>query len=152
MKKATDGFGMKIDAEIFDMVCTLNLLGFVTSQSCEGHKRRGACYPWIVCTSAPSLLLAEKLDGGKKLTAMEMMNLCIIEFNRRQKKGESVQKLVIVPEGVFGSFKIVPYIEYIVASAKESARTLTEEERDIFVRFGRKKMFEFQKHLEKMYL
>jgi hypothetical protein len=43
----TDALGMPIDPKIRDTVIVLNLLGFKTSQSCEGHIDRGSAYPWI---------------------------------------------------------------------------------------------------------
>jgi len=43
----TDGLGLGIDPGIKKTVVVLNLLGFKTSQSCEGHIGRGLPYPWI---------------------------------------------------------------------------------------------------------
>ncbi len=43
----TDGLGLGIDPGIKTTVIVLNLLGFKTSQSCEGHIGRGLPYPWI---------------------------------------------------------------------------------------------------------
>lgn len=43
----TDSLGQPIDLGIVKTVAILNLLGFNTSQSCEGHKSWGNCYPWI---------------------------------------------------------------------------------------------------------
>jgi len=42
-----DGLGMPIDPGIKDTVIALNLLGFKTRASCEGHIDRGLSYPWI---------------------------------------------------------------------------------------------------------
>lgn len=43
----TDGMGLPIDSEIKETVIVLNLLGIVTSQSCEGHLDWGLCHPWV---------------------------------------------------------------------------------------------------------
>ena len=38
---------MSIDSGIFDLIVTLNALGFPTSASCEGHLDRGVAAPWV---------------------------------------------------------------------------------------------------------
>jgi hypothetical protein len=43
----TDGLGLKIDAGIKKTVIVLNLLGFTTKASCEGHLDEGLAYPWV---------------------------------------------------------------------------------------------------------
>ena len=43
----TDKLGATVDDGIFDTVVTLNLLGFHTFQSCEGHLDHGYPYPWV---------------------------------------------------------------------------------------------------------
>jgi len=43
----TDKLGTPIDPGIFETVVALNLLGFHTSQSCEGHLDHGCPYPWV---------------------------------------------------------------------------------------------------------
>jgi hypothetical protein len=42
-----DALGLGIDAGIKDTVIVLNLLGFTTQQSCEGHLNHGRPYPWV---------------------------------------------------------------------------------------------------------
>ena len=42
-----DRLGCPLDAEIRETVIALNLLGFQTCQSCEGHLDHGCLYPWI---------------------------------------------------------------------------------------------------------
>lgn len=42
-----DALGLGIDAKIKDTVIVLNLLGFTTQQSCEGHLDHGRPYPWV---------------------------------------------------------------------------------------------------------
>lgn len=43
----TDALGLKIDSNIKKTVIVLNLLGFTTSASCEGHLDHGLAYPWV---------------------------------------------------------------------------------------------------------
>lgn len=47
MDKLADGLGMPIDTGIKDTVIVLNLLGFPTIMSCEGHAYRGVHGPWV---------------------------------------------------------------------------------------------------------
>jgi hypothetical protein len=42
-----DGLGMGIDPEIKNTVIVLNLLGFKTDASCQGHIDRGVPAPWV---------------------------------------------------------------------------------------------------------
>lgn len=43
----TDGMGCTIDEGILKTVVALNLLGFPTCQSCEGHLDDGLPHPWV---------------------------------------------------------------------------------------------------------
>jgi hypothetical protein len=47
LARVTDQMGQRIDAGILAPVVGLNLLGFRTSASCEGHLSWGCPYPWI---------------------------------------------------------------------------------------------------------
>ncbi|MEN9328320.1 MAG: hypothetical protein RI947_1128 [Candidatus Parcubacteria bacterium] len=46
-KKVTDKLGCNIDDGILETVIALNVLGFRTTQSCEGHLDRAVAAPWI---------------------------------------------------------------------------------------------------------
>lgn len=43
----TDALGKPIDPRIKDTVIVFNLLGYKTSQSCEGHLDYGLAFPWV---------------------------------------------------------------------------------------------------------
>lgn len=43
----TDKLGREMDPGIIEAVVTLNLAGFTTVQSCEGHLDHGTPYPWV---------------------------------------------------------------------------------------------------------
>ncbi|MDQ2902785.1 MAG: hypothetical protein M3Y81_04435 [Chloroflexota bacterium] len=47
MRRITDRLGCSIDEGILEIVVALNLLGFPTCQSCEGHLDDGLPYPWV---------------------------------------------------------------------------------------------------------
>jgi hypothetical protein len=47
MAQITDSLGSSIDPGIFETVVALNLLGFPTVMSCEGHLDHGVGAPWI---------------------------------------------------------------------------------------------------------
>lgn len=49
-----DALGKGIDVRIKDTVIVLNLLGFKTEQSCEGHIDWGRPYPWVRIASRDS--------------------------------------------------------------------------------------------------
>lgn len=43
----TDKLGREMDPGILETVVTLNVAGFATVQSCEGHLDHGTPYPWV---------------------------------------------------------------------------------------------------------
>ncbi|RAQ94635.1 hypothetical protein [Thermogemmatispora tikiterensis] len=47
LARLTDALGTPIDPGIVETVVLLNLLGFPTVQSCEGHLDHGPPYPWV---------------------------------------------------------------------------------------------------------
>jgi len=47
LENTSDRLGFKIDENIKESVAVLNVSGFNTSQSCEGHVERGIAAPWI---------------------------------------------------------------------------------------------------------
>jgi hypothetical protein len=51
LAQATDALGRGIDSGIFETVVILQLLGFTTEQSCEGHMDHGKCAPWVTLIS-----------------------------------------------------------------------------------------------------
>lgn len=84
----TDGLGMGIDEKIKDTVIVLNLLGFKTRQSCEGHLSWGHSYPWISLelddTEYESLknqwiAVAEKVDEAEKAAVARHPELEVAE-------------------------------------------------------------------------
>lgn len=67
----TDRLGMPIDSGIKETVIVLRLLGFKTSQSCEGHSDRALPFPWVMIdcdersqsvTGAADIRMAEYLE------------------------------------------------------------------------------------------
>lgn len=48
VKQLTDLLGNPVDEGIVETVAALNLLGFSTYQSCEGHLDHGAYCPWVM--------------------------------------------------------------------------------------------------------
>ena len=63
----TDALGLKIDPGIKKTVVVLNLLGFKTEQSCEGHIDWGRLYPWVSITTEDEEMKA-LLDEGIKIS------------------------------------------------------------------------------------
>jgi len=47
LRAVTDGNGMPIDAGIVKTCVILNVLGFTTQMSCEGHLDHSLPYPWV---------------------------------------------------------------------------------------------------------
>ncbi len=67
----TDGLGKTIDPEIKETVIALNVLGFTTYHSCEGHLNWGNAYPWITFENAPEI---EKLQNEERLIYQSINN------------------------------------------------------------------------------
>lgn len=72
LQDTTDGLGKKIDKQIFDTILYLNVRGFTTTSSCEGHLDRGNAYPWVefsLTTDSEFDLLNERKDELRNLLA-----------------------------------------------------------------------------------
>lgn len=76
-----DALGNPIDEKIKEVVIVLNLLGFKTTASCEGHLGWGYSYPWIeICVEEEGLkTLGERLnciqEEIKKLSSQDDLSL-----------------------------------------------------------------------------
>lgn len=64
----TDALGMPIDPKIKDIVIVLNLLGFKTEQSCQGHIDHGRAYPWVA-------FLVENRENNEKIEIFDRIKL-----------------------------------------------------------------------------
>lgn len=67
--KITDKLGMPVDEGIKETVIVLNLLGFPTVQSCEGHTERGVCGPWVDMRPGGIEALAQKQNQALQTLA-----------------------------------------------------------------------------------
>lgn len=74
INETVDALGRHLDKGIKDTVIALNLLGFETDSSCEGHTKHGECGPWLGLTS-------------KEIEALEPERERIFEETRQDKKG-----------------------------------------------------------------
>lgn len=61
----TDALGLGIDPGIKKTVIILNLLGFKTQQSCEGHIDWGRPYPWVSITTEDKQIETLRNEGMK---------------------------------------------------------------------------------------
>jgi hypothetical protein len=68
----TDALGKPIDRGIFDAVVALNLLGFATVQSCEGHSEHGTRAPYIDIVPTDTDELHDQLDAMRVTHASEL--------------------------------------------------------------------------------
>ena len=75
----TDKLGATIDDGIFDTVVALNLLGFHTFQSCEGHLDHGYPYPWVTVLD----------DERTRMFNRLWMSVCELEEQAKVSKTES---------------------------------------------------------------
>jgi hypothetical protein len=79
VSRFTDRLGLPVDAGIFETVVLLNLLGFRTSQSCEGHLDHGAMYPWV-----------DVIDASRSsLFTKQWVHVC--ELEEQARRGETVE-------------------------------------------------------------
>lgn len=67
--RITDGHGTAVDKAIREPVAALRLLGFPTSQSCEGHLERALPYPWVDVGEYPS---GGELDRMSRMSSSEI--------------------------------------------------------------------------------
>lgn len=76
----TDKLGREMDAGIIDTVVALNLAGFTTVQSCEGHLDHGAAYPWVNLADVEWERSAER-DWERVALLREQANECVTLAN-----------------------------------------------------------------------
>lgn len=88
----TDALGLGIDPGIKKMVIVLNLLGFKTEQSCEGHSDWGRPYPWVrITVKTPKLEdLFHKIQ--KTISLIDKHETAIQEKYPELSMGEALRK------------------------------------------------------------
>jgi hypothetical protein len=84
--KITDTLGMPVDEGIKETVIVLNLLGFPTVQSCEGHAERGVCGPWVDMRPKGTEALAQKRS--------QAIDRLIKARQQKQPEEESVEQIL----------------------------------------------------------
>ena len=153
-----DGLGRGIEANIKDTVIALNLLGYPTLESCEGHKQEDSdhdCYPWVTfeVRKLPQFkdgdyeLTSEVLEKEKEL--MDKLQSLIEEHNaltvnnvvRYGVRDPNNLKPVVVPE------------EYLSITDPRSsqAKELDTKAKDVFLSLAREEMNHLTEFFKKKY-
>ncbi|CCB89804.1 hypothetical protein [Simkania negevensis] len=84
VEEIRDGRGMPVDEGIKKAIIVLNLLGYSTVQSCEGHLDHGLAYPWIAFLPEKDKIESiSKLYEEKEILCNEadVIENELIEFN-----------------------------------------------------------------------
>lgn len=124
-----DACGLGIDPGIKKIVIVLNLLGFKTEQSCEGHIDWGRPYPWVrLTTNTPELeslnneeLILLKLINEKETDIQKKYPE--LTFGEALRKGETPELKKLWQESrlftekiqKYSKLKMVPLRELIIA-------------------------------------
>lgn len=120
----TDKIGKPIDKGIFDAVVALNILGFDTYQSCEGHMDHGLPFPWIDIT-LPHLIIHDTPEGQelrkqlKKTYTPEMMQLFAEEQRLQSEKRYGLFRYL----SAFYEGRVVRYDRIIAFDARSRLRS-----------------------------
>lgn len=85
----TDRLGNPIDENILEMVTILNLLGFRSYQSCEGHLESGVKVPWV------TFVTGEECPGYKD---------AYVEFNRTDLEPDAQEAAWLRLTGLIDAF------------------------------------------------
>lgn len=98
--RLTDGLGMPLDEGIKEIVVALNVYGFQTCMSCEGHADRACSYPWV-WIEQPSTKKDKKFETFNRMSAL------LMEFySNEERRFDRDAKLTIVPRGTKGDFRL----------------------------------------------
>lgn len=124
-----DALGLGIDPAIKKMVIVLNLLGFKTTQSCEGHIGWGRPYPWVsITTSTPELeilnndaLNLQKLINDKEAEIQKKYPE--LPFGEAMCKGETPELHKLWQERVLITEKLQKYSKLKMAPLRELITT-----------------------------
>lgn len=110
VSQLADSLGKRIDRGILPLVIELQQFGFTTTASCEGHSNRGEPAPWIdigkqiptdsLNRPSPRPLLARNSLQQRKL-------LALLDSYYLHRSVPADQRLVIIPCGIFGSFRMI---------------------------------------------
>ncbi len=126
--RMADGLGRSVDEGIKSMVITLNILGFQTIQSCEGHLKRALPYPWVWITQC--------IVGG--VSSSEKMSQLLDSFSKLNPE----HNLFMVPRGTRGDFKLqcnkdysTEEVEKIPISLRRRMLSSTREDMNAFCDF-----------------
>jgi len=98
VEKIADGLGKPIEKGIKEAVIALNLLGFKTACSCEGHIERARPYPWVIIDVPRS---------KKKKAVHRNMNALLDEFYSDPNFSRDDDVVIeMFPHGIFGDFRL----------------------------------------------
>ncbi len=153
-----DGLGRGIETHIKDTVIALNLLGYPTLESCEGHKQGDSdhdCYPWVTFEVRK---LPEFKDGNYELTPevlekeeelMSKLQALIEEYNSAT-IDHLVQYGVRAPNNLKPISVPREYLS-IVDPRSPEAVLLDSEAKDAFLALAREEMNQLTVFLKKKY-
>lgn len=82
VKTMVDRLGKRVDEGIIETVAVLNLLGFRTSQSCEGHLHRACPHPWVMIDADREHEIDQKWLAMHKLEEQARESRKIDDYDR----------------------------------------------------------------------
>lgn len=113
VESITDRLGKGVDNNIQETVTALQVFGFPTSQSCEGHvgeeESHGATFPWveIYAPEPAGWQSSQELKDQWKSENMhqrQKLSELLKEFYRNRTAGD--ERLVFHDIGIFGGFRV----------------------------------------------
>lgn len=138
----TDALGKPIDPEIFELVVTMNALGFQTIQSCGGHleKKRGLLLPWVDFQAAEPSLAALQGENRQLIAAVQQAHQ---EMTRLQDQEAQVPAKFALNELVARMHKVQREIRFLqLEPRKRLADYLSQFYTDRSVPFDRRLILE----------
>lgn len=169
VEEIVDKIGEPIDEGVKESVTAMNVNGFETSASCEGHLDHGESFPWVDVGESPSeefLEKTEKVSGEdfnrlleenpqveelieRNHAGRERLRWMLDEFydQSREEESEGERLLTVSTANKFGGFRVLPREALIpkesVSPQEQNERLQTwQEEMQRFTEFLRERYFD----------
>lgn len=156
----TDRLGLGIDNRIRESIVALQVLGFVTTASCEGHVKHGLAAPWInIGKKVPREILIKKREAkgylndndAEKIRSVTKKNLKgqirlmqLLDKFYEERKVSSDVRLVINQFGIYGN-------SWLKSAGEVFQQIRPKERREKKLRRYQREMKDFTEFIKKKY-
>lgn len=125
INEIVDGLSKKIDGGIKESIVALQLLGFTTTASCEGHLDWGLPGPWIDIGEVPKNILRMFQETRKDPSKLDEQKKALIQETIQKTVNEKARVIELLAE--FYQNRKVPFDQMLTLQYKgDSGRLITQ--------------------------